>query len=92
MLAYVRDGRIKWIEGNPADVLGGEGKICVKGASAMRVLYDPDRLKWPLKRTNPKKGKDEDPGWVKISWELPLIFLLILSVAPGLLSAGRRRP
>ena len=69
MLAYVRDGRIKWIEGNPADALGGEGEICVKGASAMRVLYDPDRLKWPLKRTNPKKGKDEDPGWVKITWE-----------------------
>ena len=69
MLAYVRDGRVKWIEGNPADVLGGEGKVCVKGASAMRTLYDPDRLKWPLKRTNPKKGKDEDPGWVKISWE-----------------------
>jgi len=69
MLAYVRDGHIKWIEGNPADALGGEGKVCVKGASAMRTLYDPDRLKWPLKRTNPKKGKDEDPGWVKISWD-----------------------
>lgn len=69
MLAYVRDGRIKWIEGNPADALGGEGNVCVKGASAMRTLYDPDRLKWPLKRTNPRKGKDEDPGWVKISWQ-----------------------
>ena len=69
MLAYVRDGAIKWIEGNPADILGGEGKVCVKGASAMRTLYDADRLKWPLKRTNPKKGKEEDPGWVKISWE-----------------------
>ena len=69
MLAYVKDGRIKWLEGNPADVLGGDGKICVKGASAMRTLYDPDRLKWPLKRTNPRKGKDEDPGWVRITWE-----------------------
>jgi len=69
MLAYVTDGRIKWIEGNPADALGGEGKVCVKGASAMRTLYDPDRLKAPLKRTNPRKGKDEDPGWVKISWD-----------------------
>jgi len=69
MLAYVTDGRIKWIEGNPADALGGEGEVCVKGASAMRTLYDPDRLKWPLKRTNPRKGKEEDPGWVRISWE-----------------------
>jgi thiosulfate reductase/polysulfide reductase chain A len=68
-MVYVKDGRIKWIEGNPADNLGGHGNICVKGASAMRHVYDPDRLKWPLKRTNPKKGKDEDPGWVQISWE-----------------------
>ncbi len=68
-ICYVRDGRIQWIEGNPADGLGGYGKACVKGASAMRHLYDPDRLKSPLKRTNPRKGKDEDPGWVKISWE-----------------------
>jgi thiosulfate reductase / polysulfide reductase chain A len=68
-LCYVRDGSIQWIEGNPADGLGGQGKACVKGSSAMRHLYDPDRLKSPLKRTNPSKGKDEDPGWVKISWE-----------------------
>jgi len=66
---YVKDGRIKWIEDNPADGLGGWGKACVKGSSAMRHVYDPDRLKWPLKRTNPRKGKNEDPGWVKISWE-----------------------
>jgi thiosulfate reductase/polysulfide reductase chain A len=69
LLAYVKDGHIKWIEGNPADTLGGAGKACIKGVSAMRNLYDPDRLKWPLKRTNPNKGKNEDPGWVKISWE-----------------------
>jgi len=69
MLLYMRGGKIKDIGGNPADILGGYGKVCVKGASAMRTLYDPDRLKAPLKRTNPKKGKDEDPGWVKISWE-----------------------
>jgi len=68
-ICYIRDGSIKWIEGNPADGLGGQGKACVKGSSAMRHLYDPDRLKSPLKRTNPRKGKDEDPGWVKISWE-----------------------
>jgi len=24
---------------------------------------------YPVKRTNPKKGPDEDPGWVEISWE-----------------------
>ena len=35
--------------------------ICPKGASGMFNTYDPYRLKKPLKRTNPKKGRDEDP-------------------------------
>ena len=43
--------------------------ICPKGASGHYNTYDPYRLKKPLKRTNPKTGRDEDPKWVEISWE-----------------------
>jgi anaerobic selenocysteine-containing dehydrogenase len=43
--------------------------ICPKGASGMFNTYDPYRLKKPLKRTNPKKGQNEDPKWVEISWD-----------------------
>ncbi len=43
--------------------------ICPKGASGLFNTYNPYRIKRPLKRTNPKKGLDEDPGWVEISWE-----------------------
>jgi molybdopterin-containing oxidoreductase family molybdopterin binding subunit len=43
--------------------------ICPKGASGMYNTYDPYRLKKPLKRTNPKKGPNENPGWVEISWD-----------------------
>jgi anaerobic selenocysteine-containing dehydrogenase len=43
--------------------------ICPKGASGMYNTYDPYRLKRPVKRTNPKKGRDEDPKWAEISWE-----------------------
>ena len=43
--------------------------ICPKGASGMFNTYDPYRLKKPLKRTNPKKGPNEDPRWVEIPWE-----------------------
>jgi thiosulfate reductase/polysulfide reductase chain A len=32
-------------------------------------LYDPDRIKKPLKRTNPDRGLDVDPKWQEISWE-----------------------
>lgn len=43
--------------------------ICPKGASGMYNTYDPYRLKKPLRRTNPKKGPDEDPKWVEMSWD-----------------------
>lgn len=42
--------------------------ICPKGTSGMFNTYDPYRLKKPLRRTNPKKGPDEDPRWEEISW------------------------
>ena len=42
---------------------------CPKGISGIWNTYNPYRIKRPLKRTNPKKGPDEDPGWVEISWD-----------------------
>ncbi len=43
--------------------------ICPKGVAGMFNTYDPYRLKKPMKRTNPKKGVNEDPGFVEISWD-----------------------
>ncbi len=43
--------------------------ICPKGNAGIETLYDPDRIKKPLKRTNPKKGIGIDPGFVEISWD-----------------------
>jgi len=43
--------------------------MCPKGNAGPMALYDPDRVKTPLKRTNPNKGKGVDPGWVAISWD-----------------------
>ncbi|OGN85784.1 MAG: hypothetical protein A2X23_04365, partial [Chloroflexi bacterium GWC2_73_18] len=43
--------------------------ICPKGNAGIAGLYDPDRVQRPMKRTNPKKGRDEDPGWVEIGWD-----------------------
>jgi thiosulfate reductase/polysulfide reductase chain A len=45
------------------------GAICPKGNAGIMQLYDPDRVKKPLKRTNPRKGRDQDPGWQEISWD-----------------------
>ncbi|MCU0247690.1 MAG: molybdopterin-dependent oxidoreductase, partial [Bryobacter sp.] len=67
MKATVKDGVVRMVEGLSGDAHGA-GHLCGKGAAATGFLYDPDRLKYPMKRTNPRKGFDEDPGWVRISW------------------------
>ncbi|CAA7625695.1 Phenylacetyl CoA [Candidatus Terasakiella magnetica] len=46
-----------------------EGKVCVKAFGLIQKSYSPHRILTPMKRTNPKKGKDEDPGFVPISWD-----------------------
>lgn len=67
-IAHLRNGRVVRLAGNPKDQVA-QGKLCVRGYSAIRLLYDPDRLKFPMKRTNPEKGVGVDPGWVKITWD-----------------------
>jgi anaerobic selenocysteine-containing dehydrogenase len=41
------------------------GRLCPKGQSGLQVLYDPDRIRHPLKR----KGKRGEGEWERISWE-----------------------
>ena len=57
------------IEGNPDSWQGSQGGVCGKGASGLQVLYDPNRLNVPLRRTNPEKGLYVDPKWKEISWD-----------------------
>lgn len=45
------------------------GKVCVKAFGVVQKSYNPHRILSPLKRSNPDKGRDQDPGWVEISWE-----------------------
>ena len=44
-----KDGELVSVKGNPEDPRS-EGRMCGKGLSATRILYDPDRLRWPLRR------------------------------------------
>ena len=57
------------IEGEPNTDMGARGGLCAKGIASLQVLYDPNRLNVPLKRTNPEKGLFVDPQWKEISWE-----------------------
>jgi len=46
--------------------------ICAKGNAGIAQLYDPDRVKKPLKRTNPDKSVGADPKWQEIPWDQAL--------------------
>lgn len=65
----VKNGVAIKIEGIPESTQGSRGGICAKGLSGLQVLYDPNRLNVPLKRTNPEKGIFADPKWKEISWD-----------------------
>lgn len=48
------------------------GAICAKGNAGVLQLYDPDRVRTPLKRTNPDRTPGADPRWQAISWDQAL--------------------
>ena len=68
ILAHRVNGVVVKIEDNP-DNPHNFGKLCAKGHAAIMALYDPDRLRRCLKRTNPLRGPGQDPRWKEIGWE-----------------------
>ncbi|MEE9520731.1 MAG: molybdopterin-dependent oxidoreductase [Dehalococcoidales bacterium] len=64
VLAYVKDGRVVKVEGDP-DFPQNEGTMCPKGLAVTQVLYHPDRIKYPMKRTGERGGGK----WQRISWD-----------------------
>ena len=67
----VEDGIATEIEPNfrAAEVHPGGGKCCVKAYGLVQKTYNPNRVLQPMKRTNPNKGREHDPGFVPISWD-----------------------
>ncbi|MBM2814762.1 MAG: anaerobic selenocysteine-containing dehydrogenase [Ignavibacteria bacterium] len=65
---FVQNGRVVKVRGNQLSK-SNEGYCCPKGHLQIMELYDPDRVKVPMKRTNPKKGVNENPGFVPITWD-----------------------
>jgi anaerobic selenocysteine-containing dehydrogenase len=63
----VQDGRVVKVRGNVNSMIN-DGKVCPKGHFIPSQAYDPDRLKFPMKRTNPTKGAGVDPGFVPTTW------------------------
>jgi anaerobic selenocysteine-containing dehydrogenase len=65
---YVVNGRAIKVNGNKRSKVNGSAS-CPRAHLALQQVYDPDRIKTPMKRTNPKKGRNEDPKFVPISWD-----------------------
>jgi len=64
IVGKVRDGRLIKLEGNPKSIDNGTA-ICARGNAGVQMLYDPDRLNYPLKNV----GKRGAPKWKRISWK-----------------------
>jgi anaerobic selenocysteine-containing dehydrogenase len=65
--ARVVDGRLVKLEGSPLHPIN-LGALCPKGQAAPELLYNPDRIRSPLRRVG-ERGAGE---WEPISWETAL--------------------
>jgi anaerobic selenocysteine-containing dehydrogenase len=64
LVVRVVNGRAVKVDGNPAHPLN-QGVCCLKGQTALEVLYSPERLQGPVVQTG-KRGSGELRG---ISWD-----------------------
>jgi thiosulfate reductase/polysulfide reductase chain A len=63
-IAYVQDGTLWKIEGNPDDPLS-RGRLCPRGTGGVGAYFDDDRLKAPLIRSK-RRGEDI---WAQVTWD-----------------------
>src|SRR5262245_49343882 len=64
ILVRTREHKANKIEGNPLHPVN-RGALCARGQAGLEVLYNPDRIKGPLKRI----GERGEGKWQEISWE-----------------------
>jgi menaquinone reductase, molybdopterin-binding-like subunit len=60
----IKMGLAKKLEGNPQHPVN-QGKLCARGQAGLQVLYHPDRITQPIKRTGARGSGEFQP----ISWE-----------------------
>jgi thiosulfate reductase/polysulfide reductase chain A len=66
----VKDGQVKFIEGNP-HVPGIEGSVCPRGSASIAQLYDSERVQSPMIRVG-----DRGAGqWRKAGWDEALDYV-----------------
>ncbi len=70
LLAYIKDGELWKVEGNPKDPLSN-GRLCPRGTGGVGAHYDKERLKSPLIRKS-QRGEEK---WVEVTWEEAFDFI-----------------
>jgi anaerobic selenocysteine-containing dehydrogenase len=63
-LVHVKDNQITKIEGDPDNPMN-KGKLCPLGAASLEQVYNPKRLKYPMRRV----GARGEGKWQRISWD-----------------------
>lgn len=69
-VAYLNDGKLWKIEGNPDDPLSN-GRLCPRGTGGVGAHYDEDRLRSPLIRKG-ERGKEK---FVEVTWDEALDYI-----------------
>jgi anaerobic selenocysteine-containing dehydrogenase len=64
ILGFLEDNQLVSLYGNPHDP-NSRGKLCAKGMAEINLIYDPERLLFPLRRV----GKRGEGKWKRISWD-----------------------
>lgn len=64
IIVRIVDGKAVKIEGNDLHPIN-RGTLCPKGQAGLQALYDPDRIKTPIRRS----GERGAGAWQKITWE-----------------------
>ncbi len=85
--------KVRQVNGVAVNLMGNDdfkgfdakGRVCARAYGVLQKAVHPYRVKAPLKRTNPQKGKNIDPKWVEISWDEAL------DIVAGKLKAVREK-
>lgn len=64
VLVYTKEGRVAKIAGDPGCPIN-HGTLCSKGIASSQLVYHPERLTYPLRRTGKKGGG----RWERCSWD-----------------------
>jgi anaerobic selenocysteine-containing dehydrogenase len=64
-ISFVKNGRFVRVEPDWGSSL--VTPLCPKGEAGPELVYNQERLQYPMRRTRPKG--DPDPGWKRITWD-----------------------